>query len=290
MDNVISVKNMRESDLFTINTGTSGRELMKRAAAGVYNSVKWRGSIAVICGSGNNGGDGYALAEILFDNGFLPVLLRLGDKLSEDGAYYYNCCKTKGVRELYCDDYTELSDYDIIVDCILGTGFSGELRESMVNLIENINRAPAYKVSVDINSGLSGANGLAKPVAVKSDLTVSIGYYKTGMFLNDAPHYIGSLKNIDIGIKLLKKQYYLLDKDELSPFTGYSSVQLTDREFELSYAVDEGEFRRNPLKVVSKESCDSKKIFVVDYGKSKLIIDQTYVYFQSDLIEQNKPC
>lgn len=284
MENVISVKNMRESDAFTINTSVSGKELMQRAARGVYESVKWRGSIAVICGSGNNGGDGYALAEILFDNGFSPVILRLGEKLSEDGAYYYNRCKNKGINEFFCDEFTELGSYEIIVDCILGTGFSGTLREDIISLIENINRTSAYKVSVDINSGLSGADGTARPTAVKSDITVSIGYFKTGMFLNDANTYIGSLKNVDIGIKLVKKQYYLITKDELSPFTGYSSVIISAEKFALEYATDEDEFKRNPLKVVSKESCDSKKIFVVDYHGSKLIIDQTYVYFQSDKV------
>lgn len=275
---------MRESDAFTINTSVSGKELMRRAAQGVFDSARWSGVIAVICGGGNNGGDGYALSEILFDNGYSPVILKLSDKLSEDGAYYYNRCKNKGISESFCDEYTDLSGYDIIVDCILGTGFSGELREDMISVIENINRSSAYKISVDINSGLSGANGLARPVAVKSDLTISIGYFKTGMFLNDADLYIGSLKNVDIGIKLLKKQYYLISKDELSPFTGYSSVSLSDDKFELEYAVDEAEFRRNPLKVVSKESCESNKIFVIDYGKSKLIVDQTYVYFQSDKV------
>lgn len=284
MENVITVKNMRESDAFTINTSVSGKELMRRAAQGVFDSARWSGAIAVICGGGNNGGDGYALSEILFDNGYSLVILKLSDKLSEDGAYYYNRCKNKGISESFCDEYTDLSGYDIIVDCILGTGFSGELREDMISVIENINRSSAYKISVDINSGLSGANGLARPVAVKSDLTVSIGYFKTGMFLNDADLYIGSLKNVDIGIKLLKKQYYLISKDELSPFTGYSSVSLSDDKFELEYAVDEAEFRRNPLKVVSKESCESNKIFVIDYGKSKLIVDQTYVYFQSDKV------
>ncbi len=284
MENVISVKNMRESDAFTINTSVSGKELMNRAAFGVYKNVRWKGNTAVICGSGNNGGDGYALAEILFDNGYRPTILRFSEKLSQDGAYYYERCKNKGISERLCDEYTDLSSYDIIVDCILGTGFSGELREDMINLIENINRSPAYKVSVDINSGLSGANGTAKPIAVKSDLTVSIGYFKTGMFLNDANDYIGSLKNEDIGIKLVKKQYYLIDKDELSPFTGYSSVSLSAEKFALEYATDEDEFRRNPLKTVSKESCDSQKIFVVDYNGSKLIVDQTYVYFQSDKV------
>lgn len=284
MENVISVKNMRESDAFTINTSVSSKELMLRAASGVYKNVRWSGNIAVVCGSGNNGGDGYALAEILFDNGYSPVILKISDKMSEDGAYYYGRCKTKGLREAYVDEYTDFSAFDIIVDCILGTGFSGELRDSMITLIENINRSGAYVVSVDINSGLSGANGTAKPIAVKSDITVSIGYYKTGMFLNDAPTYIGSLRNVDIGIKLLKKQYYLIDKDELSPFTGYSSIVIPSEKFKLEYAVDEEEFVRNPLKTVSKESCGSKKIFVVDYGGSKLIVDQTYVYFQSDRI------
>ena len=279
---------MRESDQFTINTSVSGLELMRRAAQGVFDNVVWKGSIAVICGSGNNGGDGYALAEILTDKGFSPVLLRLSDKLSEDGAHYYHNCVKKGVREAFCDEYTDLGEYDIIVDCILGTGFSGTLRDSMVSLIESINRSSAYVVSVDINSGLSGKNGIASPAAVKSDLTVSVGYYKTGMFLNDAGFYIGRLVNVDIGIKLLKKQYYLISTDELSPFSGYGSVSVTADEFALRYALDEDEFRRSPLKVVSKESVDSKSVFIIDYNGSKLIVDQTYIYFQSDKVKTSQ--
>ena len=286
MDNVITVKNMRESDQFTINTSASGAELMKRAAQGVFDNVLWKGSIAIICGSGNNGGDGYALAEILLDHGFSPVVLRLGEKLSEDGAYYYKRCVKKGVREALCDEYTDLSEYDIIVDCILGTGFSGTLRDDMTALIEMINRSQAYVVSVDINSGLSGKNGIASPVAVRSDLTVSIGYYKTGMFLNDASRYIGCLVNVDIGIKLLKKQYYLLSQSELTPFSGYGSVCITADEFARKYAIDEDEFRLCPLKVVSKESQDSKRIFVIDYDGNKLIVDQSYIYFQSDKVKR----
>lgn len=288
MENVITVKNMRESDEFTINTSVSGKELMKRAAQGVFDNVLWKGSIAIICGSGNNGGDGYALAEILLDRDFSPVILRVSDKLSEDGAYYYKRCVKKGVREAFCDEFTDLSEYDIIVDCILGTGFSGTLRDDMVSLIESINRSRAYVVSVDINSGLSGKNGIASPIAVSSDLTVSIGYFKTGMFLNDANHYIGSLLNIDIGIKLLKKQYYLIGSSEMSPFSGYGSVCLTAEEFKRDYAVDEEEFRQSPLKVVSKESVDSKSVFIVNYDGSKLIVDQTYVYFQSDRVKTSE--
>ena len=285
MKNVITVKNMRESDEFTINTSVSSRELMRRAAQGVCDSVSWYGRIAIVCGSGNNGGDGYALGEILADKGFSPVVLRTSEKFSDDGLYYYRQCVKKGVGDLLCDEFTDFSEYDIIVDCILGTGFSGTLREDMIGLIEQINRSGAYVVSVDINSGLSGSNGLMLPVAVVSDLTVSVGYYKTGMFLNDAPRVIKSLKNVDIGIKLLKKQFYLITSDELSPFIGYSSEVLTADRFSLEYAVDEEEFRRSPIKVVAGESRDSGKVFVVDYDGSKLICDHSYVYFQSDRID-----
>lgn len=285
MENVISVKNMRESDAFTINTSVSSKELMHRAALGVYNSVGWRGNIAVVTGSGNNGGDGYALASILADKGYSPVILRTSEKFSEDGLYYYKECTQKGVKDLRCDTYTDFSQYDIIVDCILGTGFSGRLRSDIAEVIEAINRSNSYVVSVDINSGLNGSNGLLQPVAIRSDLTVSIGYYKTGMFLNQASQYIGRLLNVDIGIKLLKKQYYLISKEELNHFTGYNSVNISADDFALKYALDENEFRTKPIKTVTKESVDSKKIFVIDFGGSKLVVDQGYVYFQSDRIK-----
>lgn len=284
MENVITVKNMRESDAFTINTTTSSRELMYRAAMGVFKNVSWGGKIAIVCGSGNNGGDGYALAEILSERGYRPIIMLASDKRSEDGEHYYTRCLKDGVRSESCDGSTDFNGFDIVVDCLLGTGFSGQLREPMLSIIKAINRSSAYTVSVDINSGLSGSNGLAQPVAVKSDLTVSIGYYKTGMFLGDSCQYIGSLVNADIGIKLVKKQFYLISGDELSPFTGYSSVQLTAPQFALEYATDEAEFWRSPIKIISQESCNSKKIFVVDFGGSRLVVDQTYVYFQSDRV------
>lgn len=286
MLDVISVKNMRESDAFTINTNTAtGKELMKKAAMGVYAEGRWNGNIAIVCGGGNNGGDGYALAEILADKGISSSLLRISDKFSDDGLYYYKQCIRKGVGDFICDSFTDFSQYDVIVDCILGTGFNGCLDSELAEIINEINRSDAYKISVDINSGLNGSNGLASPVAVKSDLTVSIGYFKTGMFLNDASEYIGRLVNRDIGIKLLKKQYYMLSKYEVERFTGYSSVCITADEFALQYALNEKEFRINPIKTVAKESQESKKIFVIDFCGNKLIVDQTYVYFHCPFAE-----
>lgn len=292
MEYIAGSSESRAIDRFTIeHTGIPSLVLMERASLAVSEHVMQAAGkdhdvpICCVCGSGNNGGDGYALAEILADRGISATLFRVSEKFSDDGLYYYKNCLKKGVGDLLCDEFTDFGGYDIIVDCILGTGFSGTLRDDMTGLIEQINRSSARVVSVDINSGLSGSNGLALPVAVRSDLTVSIGCFKTGMFLNDAPRYIGELKNVDIGIKLLKKQYYLITADELSPFVGYQSESLSADRFSLEYAVDEEEFRRSPIKVVAAESAESGKVFVVDYGGSKLIVDQSYVYFQSDRIK-----
>lgn len=200
--NAISVKEMRESDAYTIKNFVSSRELMLRAAYGVYNFVKWEGKkIAIVSGSGNNGGDGYALATILAEHGVIPHIFRTSEKFSDDGLYYYKLALEKAIpSEIFSEDQN-FAIYDIVVDCILGTGFNGSPRGLVATAISAINNSSAYVVSVDINSGMNGDSGEAE-LAVKSDLTVSIGFYKTGLFLGKAPELIGDLVNANIGIVL----------------------------------------------------------------------------------------
>lgn len=200
----VSVKTMRESDAYTIQNVISGRELMFRAAHGVYSSLSWEGKkVAIICGSGNNGGDGYALAGILAGHGVLPHIYRTSEKFSEDGLYYYKQALEMGVNAEMFSEGQDFSPYDILVDCILGTGFTGLPRGLAAAAITAINRSSAFVVSVDINSGMDGDSGEAE-LAVRSDLTVSIGYYKTGLFSGKAPQLIGDRINIDIGIVLIE--------------------------------------------------------------------------------------
>lgn len=198
--NAVSVEEMRRYDAFTIKNYVPSKELMYRAAMGVYNAVSWENKrIAIVCGSGNNGGDGYALACILAGKGIYPHIYRLCDRFSEDGLYYYEKAKGMGVEGRMMDSDADLSQYDIIADCILGTGFKGVPRKEVCDAVDTINASSAYKISVDINSGLDGDSGQAE-CAVISDLTVSIGFLKKGMFLGDSMRYIGRLINVDIGI------------------------------------------------------------------------------------------
>ena len=101
MKRILSVNDVRLSDTQTIQSGIPSKELMYRAALGVYNSYTWKGTIGIFCGSGNNAGDGYALAIILQENGYNPELILLYDKFSEDGLYYYEKCCLPATRGTY---------------------------------------------------------------------------------------------------------------------------------------------------------------------------------------------
>jgi NAD(P)H-hydrate epimerase len=205
-EKIISVEMMRKSDAYTIANFVPSKELMYRAANGVYESYKeWSGKrIAIVVGGGNNGGDGYALAGILAKNGISSTVISVSEKMSEDGKYYCDIAKELSVEMISFTEETDLKAYDVIVDCILGTGFTGEVRGTAKDAIEAINESGAYVISVDINSGMNGDTGEAS-LAIRSDLTVSIGYLKTGLVTEAAKKYIGKLVNVDIGIVLAEE-------------------------------------------------------------------------------------
>lgn len=207
---VVSVETMRKSDAYTIRKFTDSKELMLRAGKGVYNSYSWKGKTAIVCGKGNNAGDGYVLALQLKEAGIDCVLFLLEEKFSADGKYYFDQCMEQSVPYVLCDKNTDFNGYSEIVDCIYGTGFKGKVSGIAEIIIDKINESEAYVISVDINSGLDGDWGVYEK-CVHSDLTVSIGYYKTGHFFNQASECIKELVNCDIGIKRAGEVYYLAD-------------------------------------------------------------------------------
>lgn len=215
MKEILSVENMRKSDEHTIKALVSSKELMHRAALGIYNSLPLEGAsspkILIVCGTGNNAGDGYALAEILHKNRHRVALLIVENRFSKDGEYYFNISSKRGIEYSFYDG--DLPAADIIVDCIFGTGFKGEPKEIYKSIIEKINDSSAFVVSADINSGLNGDSGMGA-CSVKSDLTVSIGSYKPGHSLGMAKDKIARLENYDIGIAPVDKPYYLFEKED----------------------------------------------------------------------------
>lgn len=212
MKTVVSVDLMRKSDEYTIATCTDSKTLMYRAGKGVFESSQWQGRTAIVCGSGNNAGDGYVLAALLKENGFDCTVFLLKDKFSDDGLYYFERCRNAGAEWVYCDESTDFDGYAQIADCIFGTGFKGNVTGLASDIIDKINASSAKVISVDINSGLNGDSGLGK--CVISDLTVSIGYPKTGFYLGNAKDKIKKAVNCDIGIELLEEGYTLIEKGD----------------------------------------------------------------------------
>ena len=196
---VLSVADMRRSDAYTIEHFTDSKTLMARAGQGLFEACKWHGRVAVVCGSGNNAGDGYVLAALLAEAGIDVHIILLEEKFSPDGAYFFARARACGIPASLWEAGTDLRGYDCIADCIFGTGFHGEVRGAAADAIRAINKSGAFVVSADLNSGLDGDTGEGG-LCVVSSLTVSIGFYQPGHFRGRAPEVIGRLVNCDIGI------------------------------------------------------------------------------------------
>lgn len=214
----ISVANMRESDRKTIETFVPGLTLMYRAAMGVFLAAAWPGETVIAVGSGNNGGDGFALACILRERGAPCRAVTLSERLSPDSAHYAERARTLGIP---VGAWTPgaFAGCDTIVDCLLGTGFSDEVREPYAAAIREINASPARVVSVDIPSGMNGDTGAAS-LAVRADLTVTVGFVKTGLVTDGAGQYVGRLVCADIGIVLDREEAWLCGPSEARPADG----------------------------------------------------------------------
>lgn len=211
---VLSVKEMRDADSYTIANFIDSKELMYRAGEAIFYVANWDigDKVLILAGSGNNAGDGYVAADLLNIEEIDVEILLMKEKFSEDGKYYFNICKQKGIKYSVLDedmDYNTLlskfNSYDYILDCIYGTGFVGEVKEPIYSLIKAVNDSKAKVISADINSGMNGDTG-ESDICVNSDLTVSIGFLKKGLITEEAKKHIGRLVNMDIGIVVEEKK------------------------------------------------------------------------------------
>lgn len=162
--------------------------------------------VLLLAGPGNNGGDAIALSRHLHDLGCEVLLLhaRSGQDYKGATAYHFELAMKAGVpaRPANGIDARDLHGYDVVVDGLLGTGLSGELRPDMLALVRLVNELGrrAFVLSLDIPSGLSGLTGRPLPEAVHADLTVTFEAVKTGLVQPEAAPYVGRLDVRPIGI------------------------------------------------------------------------------------------
>ena len=185
MERILSVGEMRAADEYTINTlGVSSEILISRAGEAVAQEIlkRFKGGRVLVCiGKGNNGEDGKVVVKILSAvHGFSVSTFS-----AEVG--FFKIFEKK---------------FDIIVDCLFGTGLNKEITGRYKTAVEKINESGAFVISCDIPSGINGDSGKVMGVAVKADLTVAIQEYKLGHFLNEGVDYSGKVIAKDIGISV----------------------------------------------------------------------------------------
>lgn len=176
--------------------------LMENAGSGaaqeIFRALKKTGapSIVIVCGPGNNGGDGFVAARQLRVLGFEPRVFVLGkrEKLKGDAAVNYEILKALKVRIRFSrPTAAELKRADGVVDAIFGVGLTREITGVFKNVIEDINRYASKVFALDIPSGLDATTGKIHGVCIRAHTTVTFHLPKKGMFLGEGPRHTGKI-------------------------------------------------------------------------------------------------
>ncbi|MDQ2696285.1 MAG: NAD(P)H-hydrate dehydratase [Pseudomonadota bacterium] len=197
---------VRELDRIAIQErGIPGYTLMNRAGWAVFDAVKSRFAdarrLVVVCGKGNNAGDGYVVARLARQAGLDVHVLHLSDPggLQGDALTAYQDAETAGVP-MQSFDPALLAAAEVIVDAIFGTGLERDVEGAWAEAIERINAQPARVVAVDIPSGLHADRGAILGAAVRADVTVSFIALKQGLFSGQGPDCCGEILFNDLRV------------------------------------------------------------------------------------------
>lgn len=190
-----------------------GIVLMENAAIGISQTILSKfphiKSVGIICGKGNNGGDGFAVARHLSNSGLKVKVIYLGDpqSMSEDCRTNFEIClnlsqqrnnleliQFSGIKQL-----RELKNSDLIIDAILGSGFSGSLKEPISLIVTELNKLKAKKAAIDVPTGLNAETGYGDLI-FKSDLTITLGEFKKGLFVCKGYENCGEIVLCEIGV------------------------------------------------------------------------------------------
>ncbi|MEW6117977.1 MAG: NAD(P)H-hydrate dehydratase [Nitrospirota bacterium] len=203
---VVTAEEMREIDRSTIEGyGIPGSVLMERAGLAVASRVRalsLPNKVLVLCGGGNNGGDGLVVARNLFNWGFNVKVLMTAkrDSLSPDCRQQFQIAKEIGLPIEYRTKLTRADIHSaVVVDAVFGTGLSRPVRGEVAGIFAFLNNSAATVIAVDIPSGISSDTGDVLGEALMADYTVTFGLPKRGHLLGPGAAYTGRLFVEDIG-------------------------------------------------------------------------------------------
>ena len=225
MREIVTACEMKALDRNTIETaGIPSLVLMERAALKTAEELRKRlknesrERILVVCGSGNNGGDGLAIARLLHLAGIETCFYLAGkeERMTEETKCQLKAARYYGVLQ---EHNLRTDEYTTIVDAIFGVGLARPVEGSYARLIRELNEADAFKVAVDIPSGVNADTGFEMGTAFRADLTVTFAFRKRGLCFYPGRMLGGEIITADIGIypePKQKLQVHYLGKEDLS--------------------------------------------------------------------------
>jgi len=205
--------------------------LMEHAAISLEQFIrkkfKKNSKILIVCGPGNNGADGIALARLLYGDFELELLLPYGTKsdmakIQLDRVKKIDFIKKSNNFKITTSYLPSAMNYALIVDCLFGSGLNKDLKFDTIELIEKLNEIKSFKLSCDIPTGIN-LDGVPSPIAFKADVTVTMGADKLSIYSDLTKDYVGKIKIANLGVarKIYEDNtnYFLLQKKDLKlPF------------------------------------------------------------------------
>jgi len=200
--------------LATENLGISGLTLMENAGRACTDAIAAHqfSSVMLLCGKGNNAGDGFVIARHLLTREIPAIIIQLvnPESLSGDALTNYEILTKLPTTILFVDETNIVSALDelatdsnmAIIDCMMGTGGQGAPRPPFRQAIEWANRQPAFRIAIDIPSGLDCDTGQAGTPTFQAQQTLTMVATKIGFSLEAARQFTGNVSVIDIGIPL----------------------------------------------------------------------------------------
>lgn len=205
---ILSASQIRELDAYTIaQTPIASIDLMERACRAFSNwlTVHFQGRerVGIVCGTGNNGGDGMGIARMIREQGYEPTcwIVKSGMPVTNDFSVNLERAKNAGVRIFEVSDPSEnlFHGCDVMIDALFGSGLSRPAEGLYAWVIEELNRADVYRIAVDIPSGLRVDAASTGPI-VAADYTISFQLPKLAFMLPQNGKYVGEWELVDIGL------------------------------------------------------------------------------------------